>query len=87
MDAITRLNNLIEVGLAGLSRDNRSNVVHDLKAVIRVVDKLNGRNTALLEACKELLELADDGSAAFDDPEPDSPYVKAKAAIQAAEGD
>lgn len=40
----------------------------------------------LYDACKELLELADNGSAAFDDPLPDSPYLKAKAALKKADG-
>ena len=36
----------------------------------------------LLAACEELYALADDGSASFDDPEPDSLFLRAKAAIE-----
>lgn len=35
----------------------------------------------LLEVCKGLMEKADNGSADFDDPEPGSIYLKAKAVI------
>ncbi len=41
----------------------------------------------LLEALIVMLYLADDGSASFDDPEPDSPYLVAKAAIKKAKGE
>ena len=41
----------------------------------------------LLKACEELYALADNGSASFDDPEPGSPYLKAKAAIDKAKGE
>ncbi len=41
----------------------------------------------LLAACKLLMELADDGSAAFDDPHDDSPYLIAQAAIEKAEAE
>ena len=36
---------------------------------------------ALLAACKGLMEEADNGSARFDDPEPDSIFIKANAII------
>ncbi len=35
----------------------------------------------LLNLCKEFMEMADNGSAAFDDPEPGSIYLRAEAAI------
>ena len=40
----------------------------------------------LLKSCKELLVLADNGSAEFDDPEPDSPYLTAIQLIAEVEG-
>ncbi len=42
---------------------------------------LTRQRDELLEACEELMELADDGSASFDDPEPGGTYDKAQAAI------
>lgn len=42
---------------------------------------LKQQRDALLDACKGLMEKADNGSADFDDPEPGSIYLKAKAAI------
>lgn len=35
----------------------------------------------LLNLCKEFMEIADDGSAAFDDPAPGSIFLRAKAVI------
>ncbi len=42
-------------------------------------------HTDLLDVCKGLMEVCDDGSARFDDPEPDSIFVKAAEAIAKAE--
>lgn len=39
----------------------------------------------LLAACKGLMAEADNGSARFDDPEPDSIFIKARDAIAKAE--
>ena len=49
--------------------------------------KLEQAAPDLLAACEELYALADNGSASFDDPEPGSPYLKAKAAIEKAKGE
>jgi len=49
------------------------------------LDRAESIKADLLAACKEFMLIADNGSAAFDDPLPDSPYLKAKAAIAKAE--
>ena len=42
---------------------------------------------ALVAACEGLVELADDGSASFDDPEPGGVYDRARAALALAKGE
>ena len=60
---------------------NTARGVLDAQLLLRVCNS----NADLLTACEALYNLADNGSASFDDPEPDSPYLKAKAAIAKAE--
>ena len=45
------------------------------------LDKAEAENKELLELCEEFMEIADDGSARFDDPEPGSIYLRAEAVI------
>ena len=59
----------------------KSRGVLDAQLLLRVMNA----HEDLLTACQDLLELADNGSAAFDDPEPGSPYLKAEAAIEKAQ--
>ena len=47
----------------------------------REIADLKQQRDDLLGICKELMEKADDGSAAFDDPVPGSIYLRAEAAI------
>ena len=45
------------------------------------LDRAEAENKELLELCEEFMEIADDGSARFDDPEPGSIYLRAEAVI------
>ena len=54
----------------------------DLLAANKV---LTQQRDDLLAVCKRFMEIADNGSAAFDDPEPGSIYLKAESAIAKAD--
>lgn len=48
-------------------------------------DELEEQRDELLAACKGLMKECDNGSARFDDPAPDSIFIKANQAIERAE--
>ena len=51
------------------------------KCYEREIAELKQQRDDLLAVCEELMKEADDGSARFDDPEPDSVFIKAKQVI------
>ena len=56
-----------------------------VEKILTDVEQLQAESDARLKIIEGLMELANDGSASFDDPEPGSPYFKARAIIELAE--
>ena len=70
--------NIIQELETKISVEKEKLYVLDLKEKI---ESLKQQRDDLLVLCKEFMEIADDGSARFDDPEPGSIYLRAQATI------
>ena len=73
-----------ELGTVSLFAHNQHYYIHDIDRIIEYPISKDSHD-ALLDACIGLMKEADDGSARFDDPAPDSIFIKAKQAIAEAE--
>lgn len=56
-------------------------IIKWLKAVCDRLDRAEASKADLLKICEEFMEIADDGSAAFDDPVPGSIFLRAEVVI------